>query len=110
MIWRFIEDIAIYDDGSFVLINKVKLVEFEEDSHHSHRGYDTDLMQIYIHGDFDAQSIARIMTQLGEDIEEYGFDKFQIYRNCKVCNELFLKKSKNKWICSGRCKTKKYHI
>ena len=67
MIWKFIEDIAIYDDGSFILINKVKLVEFVEDSS---KGYDTDLIQIYTHGDFDAHSIAKIMTQLGKDIQE----------------------------------------
>ena len=107
MIWRFIEDIAIYNDGSFVLINKIKLVEFGEDQY---RGYDTDLIQIYIHGAFDGQSIARIMTQLHKDIREYGFDEFPIYRHCEVCNHLFLKKSKNKWLCSNKCKTRKYRV
>ena len=107
MIWKFIEDIAIYDDDSFVLINKVKLVEFLEDDT---QGYDIDLTQIYTHGDFNVQSIARITTQLGEDIREYGFNKFQIYRHCEVCSELFLKKSKNKWICSNKCKTRKYRV
>ncbi|MCF6244360.1 MAG: hypothetical protein L3J43_04935 [Sulfurovum sp.] len=107
MIWNFIEDIAIFSDGSFVLINKVKLVEFKEDIS---QGYDTDLTQIYTSGVFDVQSIARIMTQLGEDIREYVFNEFQIYRHCEVCNVLFLKKSKNKWICSGKCKTRKYRI
>jgi len=107
MIWKFIEDIAIYDDATFVLINKVKLVEFKEDIL---QGFDTDLTQIYTHGAFDVQGISRIMTQLGNDIREYGFDKFQIYRHCEVCNQLFLKKSKNKWICSNKCKTKKYRV
>ena len=106
MIWSFIEDIAIYNDG-YVLINKIKLVEFVDGNS---KGYDPYLTHIYTRGDFDAQFIARTMRQLGEDIREYGFDKFPIYRHCEVCNELFLKKSKNKWICSGKCKTKKYRI
>lgn len=104
MIWSFKEDIATYDDSSFVMIVKVKLVEFDDEDG---KGFDTDLTQIHTQGDFDAQSIARIMTQLGEDIREYGFDNFQIYRHCEVCNELFLKTSKNRTICSGKCRTRK---
>jgi len=47
------------------------------------------------------------MTQLGEDLRGYGFDNFQIYRHCEVCTKLFLKTSKNRTICSGKCRTRK---
>jgi len=103
--WSFKEDIATYDNGSFVMIIKIKLVEFNDEDE---KRFDVGFTEVHItQFAFDEKFVSRIMAQLGEDMLEYGIDNFHVYRHCEVCDELFLKTSKNKTICSGKCRTRK---
>jgi len=104
MIWSFNEDIAIYNDSGYLLIAKVKLIELIPGNE---KFFYVDLPLIYTQGHIDVSLYFEILVQLREEIREYGIDNFQVYRRCEVCNELFLKTSKNKTICSGKCRTRK---
>jgi len=103
MMWSFKEDIAIYKECGYLLIIKVKLIEIILDDV---KTFDTHLTMIYKHWSDDIL-YSKLKPQLSEDIREYGLDNFQIYRHCEVCDKLFLKTSKNKTICSGKCRTRK---
>jgi len=104
VIWRFKEDVAIYKECGYLLIIKVKLIEIILDDV---KTFDIHLTMIYKHWSDDMLYFSKLKPQLYTDVQEYGFDNFQVYRHCEVCNELFLKTSKNKTICSSKCRTRK---
>jgi hypothetical protein len=102
--WTIKEDIATYSSDDFSMICKIKIIA---------KGcgvYEVDTETIYMDEIKNPILPARAMRELGEHIQSIGYDKFNIYKECEYCGELFIPKQKNSMYCSKKCKVAAHRL
>jgi len=91
--WTIIKDIAIYHSGANYNATKIVLTDDDE----------ITLVELNTIGDVPKSA----MDELRKILKDSDTKCFQRYVRCEVCDELFQKTSKNRTICSGKCRTRK---